>query len=997
MGDVIVNEKYVHQAYTELNPLTGLFYNRAFFRKADKWIKDNKPLNYCLVAIDIENFRVFNKMYGRDEGDKLLVHVTACIKKIESEYGGVTGYMGGDNFCIIMPDSEQIVSVIESNITKGIEQYNNTLGFYPVFGVYAFELNDESTVSMYDKATMAISNEKGNYTKHVVRYDSRIEDEKEDEIKLIAEVQAALEHGDFTFYAQPQCDIATGKIVGAESLVRWKHKEKGIVPPMAFIPVLEKSGLIVELDKIVWRKVCEWLRSWIDRGYHPVPVSVNVSRIDIMSMDVAEYFIGLVDLFKLSPKLVKVEITESAYAESNDSINPTVKRLRDAGFVVMMDDFGSGYSSLNMLKNVSVDVIKIDMRFLDIKENDSEDEEKGVGILESVVNMARLMGLPIIVEGVENQTQENFLLNMGCRYTQGYYYYRPLPINQLEELLADEKNLDYSGVMAKQLENLHVREFLDDNLYDEKMINNMLGAIAFYEMEDDKIEITRANEQYYRLAGVTPSAKGEENKRMWNHIRDDEKRKLNNLFMDAYRHKNEGAEGNIHFVKSNSEVIRVHIRIFFINETEESKLFCGSLVEIDMDETNVVNEAPVLSIEEMSDVQVKRMERHYENMPCGYCVTKVFAEDNKPTGYTIVYANKELRKICGGASDTIRRVIGKLFGEELDVILQKAYEAAYLGVTTHHYVYSHVSNVYLQLSFYKYEDGYAGCMLNDVTHLRLYEGALNGIMKIFRAVYHINVKENYTRMIYPFSDNILERGNYEEYINRYLGMVPLYEKDRDKVVEFMSLDNIRYSLRDKDMIECRYRVVRPDDSIEWRMASMIVSDRNEYGVTSAVFTVRNIDDMVQAEDERRKIKMAKMLARMSEGLFIYTASDDEKIVYASPRMVTMFGCKDTKEFNEYINNSFKGMVHPEDKARVEAEIKEQIENSNSKVDYIQYRIIKKDGEVRWVEDYGHLQAAGQTGEADLYYVFLSDVTDTLSESRKNLLVQSNYKHNVDFN
>jgi len=199
------------------------------------------------------------------------------------------------------------------------------------------------------------------------------------------------------------------------------------------------------------------------------------------------------------------------------------------------------------------------------------------------------------------------------------------------------------------------------------------------------------------------------------------------------------------------------------------------------------------------------------------------------------------------------------------------------------------------------------------------------------------------------------------------------------------------------MIECRYRVVRPDDSIEWRMASMIVSDRNEYGVTSAVFTVRNIDDMVQAEDERRKIKMAKMLARMSEGLFIYTASDDEKIVYASPRMVTMFGCKDTKEFNEYINNSFKGMVHPEDKARVEAEIKEQIENSNSKVDYIQYRIIKKDGEVRWVEDYGHLQAAGQTGEADLYYVFLSDVTDTLSESRKNLLVQSNYKHNVDFN
>ena len=192
-----------------------------------------------------------------------------------------------------------------------------------------------------------------------------------------------------------------------------------MVSPGVFVPVLEKNGFIASLDRYVWKNVCQWLRSWLDKGHQPVPISINVSRIDIFSMDVPAYLTELLQTYDLPAKLLKVEITESAYAESNDKIIRTVKQLRDAELLVMMDDFGSGYSSLNMLKSIAVDVLKLDMRFLDI---DEEEESKGVGILESVVNMARQMRMPIIVEGVETQKQESYLLKLGCRYSQGFYY-----------------------------------------------------------------------------------------------------------------------------------------------------------------------------------------------------------------------------------------------------------------------------------------------------------------------------------------------------------------------------------------------------------------------------------------------------------------------------------------------------------------------------------------------------------------------------------------------
>lgn len=565
------------QEGSELNPLTGLYYDRIFLEKTEERLKKIRPDTYILVAIDIEHFKLFNKLYGREEGDRLLVFISECIRKIQDKYDGVAGYFGGDNFALLMPDILRVLEQLQADIAEGASSLSDTVGFLPAFGVYRIADTSLTAIAMYDRATIALSHVFGNFTKRICIYDVSMVEKMEEELMLISEIKKGLENHEFTFYAQPQCDISTGKIVGAESLVRWNHKTKGLIPPGVFIPVLEKNGFIADLDRFVWEEVCKWMRSWIDRGNTPVPMSVNISRIDIFSMDVPTYIIELLKKYDLSVNLLKIEITESAYAEEDERIRQSVKRLQDAGFFVMMDDFGSGYSSLNMLKSVAVDVLKLDMRFLDMTEQESV---KGIGILESVVNMSRQMGLPIIVEGVETKNQEDFLLSMGCRYAQGYYYYRPLPIKEFEAILSEENKLDVSGLWSKQVEAFHVREFLDNNLFSDTMLNNILGAAAFYDFYQNEIEITRVNEQYFRLSGVSSRQDADYSKKLWNHIMDDDRELLFSIFEKARQNPLTGGEGYVHYLRADGRVLLIFLRLFFLREREGHQLFYGSLTDM---------------------------------------------------------------------------------------------------------------------------------------------------------------------------------------------------------------------------------------------------------------------------------------------------------------------------------------------------------------------------------------------------------------------------------
>ena len=558
------------------NNLSDYYYNHSFMERLRKRLPEILPNTYCIVAIDIEHFRLFNKLYGRSSGDEVIRYIYTCLKQSALEYDGIDAYLGGDNFVAFLPDDDEVLNNIRQKIIKKFSEWNNTSAFFPLFGVYTIKDTSVLPELMYDHAMLALSHAEEDYKWHICRYTIEMESSLEKEVYLLAAIEEGLEKGEFTFFAQPQCNIATGQIVGAEALVRWQKPDGEVLLPGGFIPVLEKNKMIDQLDRYVWEKVCQWLKGWIDQGYSPVPISINVSRIDIYAMDVPKYIFSLLEKYQIPEHLIKIEITESAYTENNNRISHAVNTFRNRGLVVMMDDFGCGYSSLNMLKNIPVDVLKLDMRFLQFKE---EERQKSANILESIVNMAGLLHLPIVVEGVENESQEKFVQKLGCRYIQGFYYYKPLPIKKFEELLRDKRQIDTQGLVYKQVEPMHIREFIDTNFVSDSMLNNVLGPVVFFEVLGGDIKITRVNEQYFRLLGEQHFEEDIQ-KEFLKRIPEEERCVFHRMIEKAFENPVLGADGMIHLLCEGEQKMSVYTKVFYLREREGYRQYYCSLLDI---------------------------------------------------------------------------------------------------------------------------------------------------------------------------------------------------------------------------------------------------------------------------------------------------------------------------------------------------------------------------------------------------------------------------------
>lgn len=965
---------------------TELFFPQDFMEATRRFIAGVEPNAYCIAAIEILHFRMFNKLYGRAEGDRFLARMAGHLEDIRREYGGVTGYFQGDDFCIVMPWQMELVKRLQDQISEDISQIGKAIGIIPAFGISPIDDPQLSPEEYYDRARLAL--DQVTVRNRVVCYDPGMDRDMEEEMRLFSEIIGALKRDEFTFFFQPQCDITSGKVVGAESLVRWKHSTKGIIPPGKFIPALERYGAVYLLDQQVWEKVCRWLRSWIDRGYEPVPISINISRIDIMSMDVPAYLNQLLKKYNLSPKYIKTEITESACIQEEETINDTVDRLRQDGFLVMMDDFGSGYSSLNMLKSIPVDVLKIDMRFLELTE---ENEQKGISILESIVNMARLLSLPIIVEGVETPQQENVLRGMGCRYTQGYYYYRPMSIEQFEAIMADERRLDLTGLHCKQVESFHMREIIDGNLFTDTMLNQILGAAAIYDVFERQVEITRVNEEYYRMAGLDVSDNKDMSRKVWNNVRDDDRILLMELFERAYEDRTGDVEGNIHYLRVDGKVLWLRVKVFFLREKEGHRIY----FVVSKDITSLQEHRKAAARKEqpsmkLPDVERQSLEQYYGPLPCGFGLSRIILdEEGEPADYEIVYINQEMERMCGNNFSFIRSLILKAFKDDFQQLLRKAYQAAFLGEAVEHFTYSSVSSHYLQLTLFQHDYGYVACLLRNVTYRRLYEGVFNSVVLSYREVYYLQLEENYCRMIHPDQTSVTERGDYAAMVERHFGTGRILKYDEKNVREFLSIAHLRKALETQDSVDYRYRRSGKESPDEWCLTTVTISEREKGKPKTAVITIQSIDKIMREEEERRRERMVETLANMSDAFFIYRAIEDERILYANPAFMELFGCETMTELMELVQYSFRGVVHPEDLDRVEWEIQEQIRKSDTNMDYVQYRIIRKDGEIRWVNDYGHLENTKWGEEHRLFYVFVEDITDTITSVQKEKLLNSN--------
>lgn len=421
--------KYERERYRATHDeLTGIF-NRVGFVEQVRMVLENDPdTKRCIMCLDVKDFKLYNEMFGVKAGDKLLIKIAGILRKEYSE-NIVYGRLSGDRFAVCMPverfDEQRITNYIKTAAEKG---GNEVYHVHMQLGIYFITDPTMDVSVMCDRGMIAIQSIKQDYQKYAAYYDEKLGDQLHKEKKLISSFEEAMDDGQFKMYLQPQIAV-DGTLLGAEALVRWQHPVDGLIPPIAFIPLFEQTGYIHKLDMRVWELACKKLAEWKKMGREDLHISVNISAKDFYYVDLYETFTGLVKKYEIAPKNLKLEITETAVMTEMSKQLKLLDRLREFGFHIEIDDFGSGYSSLNTLKDMNVDVVKMDMGFL----RKTENQERSRIIMDAMIAMSKKLGIAVITEGVETEEQVSFLRTAGCDMFQGYYFDKPMPTEQFEE------------------------------------------------------------------------------------------------------------------------------------------------------------------------------------------------------------------------------------------------------------------------------------------------------------------------------------------------------------------------------------------------------------------------------------------------------------------------------------------------------------------------------------------------------------------------------------
>lgn len=403
-------------------------YNRyGFYKNAQKLIKEHTDTEYCLILSDIKSFKLINEIYGENIADKILIDEVNIIRQ-KMKGNSVLGRLNGDIIAMVIPKEYLSEKEFSDMIKLLSDRYSNkNFRLHIYLGVYYIKDVNETIRQMVDKVSLVIMKSKGNMSNYILYYDENSYRNYIFKQQLIGEFETALNENQFCMYLQPQTD-KDGNMLGAEALIRWNHPNMGLIMPGAFIECFEDAGLIYRLDNYIWEEAAKQLKIWKDSGYNYY-ISVNISAKDFYHIDVYQTFKNLVSKYGIDTDKLHIEITETALSEDKQAAHKTIERLHDEGFIIEIDDFGSGYSSFNFLKDVCADVIKIDRVFL----KKSSHEERGEQILRSIISLSHDIGMDVITEGVENVDQLSMLAKMNCDWFQGYYFSKPITVGDFEE------------------------------------------------------------------------------------------------------------------------------------------------------------------------------------------------------------------------------------------------------------------------------------------------------------------------------------------------------------------------------------------------------------------------------------------------------------------------------------------------------------------------------------------------------------------------------------
>lgn len=412
--------------------LTGLYSKGFFCRQVEELFRRNPEKEYDIVCSDIVNFKLVNDVFGIPAGDTLLKMIAQFYTE-KTRDRGICCHFHADQFACVIEHRREYDENMFRDACNRINTLAQMQNVVMKWGIYRVEDRNVPVEQMCDRAILAAREIKGQYNKYFSFYDKALRCKLLQEQKIVDSMENALGEGQFEIYLQPKYRIEDNRMVGAEALARWNHPQWKQQSPAVFIPLFERNGFITRLDQYIWDRVCIVLRDWRERGLPLLPISVNVSRADIYNVDLTGILMELLQKHGLSPADLHLEITESAYTENPRRIIDTVSRLRKLGFVVEMDDFGSGYSSLHMLHEIPVDVLKLDMKFIQSESVTPVNLE----IMRFIVSLAHLMHLGVVAEGVETKEQLERLREVGCECVQGYYFAKPMPVKEFESLMKE--------------------------------------------------------------------------------------------------------------------------------------------------------------------------------------------------------------------------------------------------------------------------------------------------------------------------------------------------------------------------------------------------------------------------------------------------------------------------------------------------------------------------------------------------------------------------------
>lgn len=486
--------------HQELDLLTGIYNRRGFCMQTEMLIHTNREQLYVMICLDIDRFKIINDLFGREMGDTVLREIAEKLRRCMKGVGSY-GRLVSDQFAVCFPVEYLSPADLLKQIGTNLQSLQVPYKMIIQAGIYRIDDIHLPVEQMCDRAQLALRTIKGDYTKQIAYYDTGLRETMVEEQELVSDMEAALKEKQFFIQIQPIYDLKKEQIISGEVLVRWNHPTKGLIPPGKFIPWFERNGLIMELDYYVWEEACKVLSHMREQGHKIVPLSVNVSRINLFAPDLPKRIRALIYKYDLPMDALKLEITESAYAEDKLHVLQSVYALRDCGFQILMDDFGSGYSSLSTLKDMPIDILKIDMSLV----NDIDTSKKAGSVITSIVRMAKWLSLIVVTEGVERPEQAAYLRNIGCDRGQGFYYSRPLDVSAFLHNLwksTQRHAIQTQPIFPAQLDFDFLQQ--ETNADMKLFFNDLIGAVGIYRLRNGNLQVLQVSDQYYKLFENTP-------------------------------------------------------------------------------------------------------------------------------------------------------------------------------------------------------------------------------------------------------------------------------------------------------------------------------------------------------------------------------------------------------------------------------------------------------------------------------------------------------------